>query len=264
MAYHIGYPDEVAHVRRSRSTRRRSRANALAGRTRRARRASSRRSASRVDRDEWDMTRADGQRVLRPDAQRDGVPGRHPAAAVLQRRSLDRGEPRRHRHGRRPRAHARLRRSGRAVRRRRQPHELVAARDREAVQAAHAVRGRPVRRVRAVAGAKLNGKLTLGENIADIGGVKLAFTAYRALRATAPDTSSPTASPRISSSSSASARPGARRRAPSTSRCSPAIDPHSPPKWRVNGTLAATPDFAKAFRCKARSKMRPKNACVVW
>jgi len=42
------------------------------------------------------------------------------------------------------------------------------------------------------------------------------------------------------------------------------IDTHSPPRWRVNGTLSATPDFAKAFRCKAGAKLRPQNACAVW
>ena len=58
------------------------------------------------------------ERVLRPAAQPHGVPRGHPADAVLQGRRLDPGEPRRHGHGRRPRAHARLRRPGRAVRRR--------------------------------------------------------------------------------------------------------------------------------------------------
>jgi predicted metalloendopeptidase len=42
------------------------------------------------------------------------------------------------------------------------------------------------------------------------------------------------------------------------------VDPHSPPRWRVNGALSATPDFAKAFRCKAGAKMRPAKQCVVW
>ena len=42
------------------------------------------------------------------------------------------------------------------------------------------------------------------------------------------------------------------------------VDVHSPGRWRVNGTASATPDFAKAFRCKVGSKMRPANQCIVW
>ena len=42
------------------------------------------------------------------------------------------------------------------------------------------------------------------------------------------------------------------------------VYPHSPPRWRVNGTASATPEFAKAFRCKVGAKMRPANQCVVW
>ena len=126
--------EEVAHLRRSSSIRRRGPRTRSADEPREpgARSFAQDRQARRQGRLADD--RADGQRVLRPAAQRHGVPRRHPAAAVLQRRSLDPGEPRRHGRGRRPRADARLRRPGRAVRRRRQPQGLVAARDREAVQ----------------------------------------------------------------------------------------------------------------------------------
>jgi hypothetical protein len=33
---------------------------------------------------------------------------------------------------------------------------------------------------------------------------------------------------------------------------------------RAIAALSATPEFSKAFSCKAGSKMRPTNACVVW
>jgi putative endopeptidase len=59
----------------------------------------------------------DRQRLLQPLGQRDGVPGRHPAAALLQRRLPDGDELRRHRHGDGPRADPRLRRPGPQVRR---------------------------------------------------------------------------------------------------------------------------------------------------
>ena len=76
------------------------------------------------------------------------VPGRHPAAAVLQRRCFDSGQPRWHGSRGRSRADARVRRSGRAVRWRRQPQRLVGRRHAEAVQAAHPVRDRSVLEVR--------------------------------------------------------------------------------------------------------------------
>ena len=65
------------------------------------------------------------QRLLPPAAQRDRLPGRHPAAAVLRRRRRRRRELRRHRHGHRPRDHPRLRRPGQPVRRRRATAQLV-------------------------------------------------------------------------------------------------------------------------------------------
>ena len=70
---------------------------------------------------------ADGQRVLRPDQERDRVPGRHPAAAVLRHGGRRRGQLRRHRRGHRPRDQPRLRRPGQPVRRRRQAAQLVDA-----------------------------------------------------------------------------------------------------------------------------------------
>jgi len=42
------------------------------------------------------------------------------------------------------------------------------------------------------------------------------------------------------------------------------IDPHSPGRWRVNGTLENNSDFAKAFSCKAGQAMVSEKACRVW
>ena len=61
-----------------------------------------------VDRSEVADEPADGERVLRRAAQRDGVPRRHPSAAVHSNSTPRRDELRRHRHGHGPRAHARL------------------------------------------------------------------------------------------------------------------------------------------------------------
>ena len=61
---------------------------------------------------------ADGQRLLQPGHERDRLPGRDPAAAVLRPRGRRRRQLRRHRRGHRPRDRPRLRRPGLAVRRR--------------------------------------------------------------------------------------------------------------------------------------------------
>ena len=74
-----------------------------------------------VDRDEWHMTPQTVNAYYNPQHERDRVPGRDPAAAVLQSRRGRRGELRRHRRGDRPRDRPRLRRPGLEVGRRRQP-----------------------------------------------------------------------------------------------------------------------------------------------
>ena len=78
-----------------------------------------------VDRDEWFMTPQTVNAYYNPRHERDRLPRRDPAAAVLRRRGRRRRELRRHRRGDRPRDRPRLRRPGRQVRRRRQPRRLV-------------------------------------------------------------------------------------------------------------------------------------------
>jgi endothelin-converting enzyme/putative endopeptidase len=41
-------------------------------------------------------------------------------------------------------------------------------------------------------------------------------------------------------------------------------DPHSPGRYRVDGTLQNMPEFSKAFSCKAPQPMVSANACRVW
>ncbi len=42
------------------------------------------------------------------------------------------------------------------------------------------------------------------------------------------------------------------------------VDTHSPPEYRVNGSLSDTPEFQAAFSCQPGSKMAPKDRCSVW
>ena len=113
-------------------------------------------------------------------------------------------------------------------------------------------------------GTKLNGANTVGENIADIGGVKLALSAYRQLRASAPDTVVADGFTEDQQFFLGFGQAWCAKMRPEFEKAAVMTDVHSPAKWRVDGALSATPDFAKAFRCKAGSKMRPANACVVW
>ena len=41
-------------------------------------------------------------------------------------------------------------------------------------------------------------------------------------------------------------------------------NPHSPGQFRVIGSLSNSPDFAKAFKCPAGSNMNPSKKCAVW
>jgi predicted metalloendopeptidase len=115
-----------------------------------------------------------------------------------------------------------------------------------------------------ISGVKLNGANTVGENIADIGGVKLAYSAYHALRATAPDTVVADGFTEDQQFFLGFGQAWCAKAKPEFERLRATTDVHSPARWRVDGTLSATPEFAKAFRCKAGAKMMPAKQCVVW
>ena len=42
------------------------------------------------------------------------------------------------------------------------------------------------------------------------------------------------------------------------------IDPHSPPKFRVNGPLSNYNEFWEAFSCSEGTNMHPAKPCEVW
>ncbi|MET0791563.1 MAG: M13 family metallopeptidase [Polyangiaceae bacterium] len=116
----------------------------------------------------------------------------------------------------------------------------------------------------ALPGLHVNGALTLGENIADNGGLKLAFEAYRALRSSAAEAIVADGMNEDQQFFLAFAQGWCSAYRPDFERMLVQTNPHSPPRFRVRGPLTNTPQFAEAFACKEGSPMRPKNTCSVW
>lgn len=114
-------------------------------------------------------------------------------------------------------------------------------------------------------GLNLNGELTLGENIADHGGIKAAYRAYKAWEAANPGAAEP-----IEGFSNdqlfflAFAQGWCSLVREETERVMVRVDSHSPAKFRVNGPLVNFPAFAEAFSCEEGKPMRPAEACTVW
>jgi endothelin-converting enzyme/putative endopeptidase len=115
----------------------------------------------------------------------------------------------------------------------------------------------------AVDDLKVDGQLTLGENIADNGGLHLAYLALTADLAGRNPAEIDGFTPeqrfflawgqiRCSNITEPRARSLAR------------TDPHSPGRWRVNGVVSNMPEFARAFHCPATAPMVRKDACRIW
>ncbi len=116
----------------------------------------------------------------------------------------------------------------------------------------------------AVPGVKLDGKLTAGENIADNGGVKLAFEAYHAWREgkNVPRTVEGYSDDQLYYL--AYAQSWCEKMTPESLETLAHSNPHSPPMWRVNGVIVNQPGFGPAFSCKAGTPMNTGKQCNVW
>jgi putative endopeptidase len=110
---------------------------------------------------------------------------------------------------------------------------------------------------------KINGKLTLGENVADVGGLMLAYIAWR--RETSAKKLEPidglTPEQRFFVGYAQSWCANTREE---TKRVRIMADSHSPDEFRTNGVVSNMPEFQQAFHCKAGSPMVRKNPCRVW
>ncbi len=110
---------------------------------------------------------------------------------------------------------------------------------------------------------KINGKLTLGEDVADLGGVILAYMAWR--DETKGQKLEPieglTPEQRFFIGYGQSWCTNTRDE---TKRLRATVDPHSLEKYRTNGVVSNMPEFQEAFHCKAGTPMVRENRCRVW
>jgi putative endopeptidase len=120
-------------------------------------------------------------------------------------------------------------------------------------------------------GQNLNGKLTLGENTADNGGIRIAFQALQEVLAKG----GPTSEPGYSNGEKDGYTPAQRffitfgqvwcqNQTEQSARVLAKTDPHSSGEWRTKGTVQNFDEFGKAFGCKVGQPMMPTNSCRVW
>ena len=118
-----------------------------------------------------------------------------------------------------------------------------------------------------VPGQKLNGKLTLGENTADNGGLRIA---YRALESVLASEGPGAETKKIDGYTPAQryfisfAQVWCENTRDQYARVAAHVDPHSPGRFRTNGAVQNFDEFGKAFGCKKGDPMMPANPCVVW
>ncbi len=114
-------------------------------------------------------------------------------------------------------------------------------------------------------GVKVNGQLTLGENIADVGGLKQAHAAYKLWEARHGG-NGPTFGGLTDEQLFfvAHAQAWCSLQTPEFQRMQVTVDSHSPSRFRGSVPEMNNAAFAEAFACKAGTPMNPPNRCEVW
>jgi putative endopeptidase len=113
---------------------------------------------------------------------------------------------------------------------------------------------------------KLNGKLTLGENTADNGGLRIAYMALLDTLAA----QGKSINDQIDGYTEAQryfigfAQVWCQNQTEQAARQTALTDPHSPGRWRVNGSVQNFDAFGKTFHCAAGQPMLPAKSCRVW
>jgi endothelin-converting enzyme/putative endopeptidase len=110
---------------------------------------------------------------------------------------------------------------------------------------------------------KINSKLTLGEDVADLGGTVLAYMAWKKA----------TVGQKLDKVDGLSpdqrffvglAQWACENTRPESLRVSAVTNPHSPGKYRINGVVSNMPEFKSAFACKPAAPMVRAKPCRVW
>jgi endothelin-converting enzyme/putative endopeptidase len=122
-----------------------------------------------------------------------------------------------------------------------------------------------------VEGVKLNGKLTLGENTADNGGVRVAYMALMDTLGTRVGATINAAKPELKDGFTPEqrfflgwAQVWCQNIADAAAKLRAQTDSHSPGEFRVNGVMSNMPEFQKAYACRANQPMVRGAACRVW
>lgn len=112
---------------------------------------------------------------------------------------------------------------------------------------------------------KLNSELTLGEDIADLAGMVLAYLGWKSV------TEGADLEPRDGLTPEqrffvGNAQWACGHQTEERARLLARTDPHSPLRYRVNGVVINVPEFAEAFGCKAGDALykKPGEACRIW
>lgn len=112
----------------------------------------------------------------------------------------------------------------------------------------------------------VNGRLTINENIADIGGLTIAYYAFQRALAAQPPAAKVTELTPDQEFFLGNAQSWRWKSRPQEVRRRVFVDSHSPAYWRINGPVSSLPEFAAAYSCKEGDPMvrRPEARARLW
>ncbi|MEY4730130.1 MAG: hypothetical protein RL020_1288 [Pseudomonadota bacterium] len=110
----------------------------------------------------------------------------------------------------------------------------------------------------------INGKLTLGENIADLGGIKMAYLAWQKSQQGKPVGATVNGLTPEQQFFVAYGQVWRSHTRPEQARLRLTTDPHSPPEFRIRGSLENMPEFLRAFNCPAPTGASDGKLKAIW